>query len=458
MSEPTLENDTNVTPNASPSVPAPSRLRRAMESFARARAFLNSGGTVTKRVELGLAVSLSVGVVLAAGQSWRPAVAAPAVADTVMVVDRCQSATLVPLSGSIWSVKPWSEDTPVTLDELRVQDDATLERRYASCAVPMLLAPAAATGDTHLVRFVLRHVKATERQPFLNDAMLRADPYPAVTGLLLQAGAARPSLVDAARLGAKNALTFALAHTRSQSDLDEALTAIANAPVRDAERSAMAEELFEHGARAAGDTLSAIASGVDSSERVGLFKLALQHRQPGAVEHAFDSVAPGTAEVFLQLLVAEGIDWGYRDGEDDAAMPLVTTISHGNEQAARFLVAHGAPVNRFYKDGSSALHAAVSCTAGAVCGRMVELLLDHGADPNRRFLDGTTPLFAAAEAGDGRSIRALLDHGARIDERVVRRTAIDVAEDNGNDTAARILFARGARLSPSRAPFAMTPP
>jgi ankyrin repeat protein len=77
--------------------------------------------------------------------------------------------------------------------------------------------------------------------------------------------------------------------------------------------------------------------------------------------------------------------------------------------------------------------------------RIVELLVARGADVNRRLPDGRTPLFAAAEGGELRVVNALLERGARVNDLVLDDTALDVAEQNSHQPAARVLHAHGAR-------------
>ena len=69
----------------------------------------------------------------------------------------------------------------------------------------------------------------------------------------------------------------------------------------------------------------------------------------------------------------------------------------------------------------------------------------RGVDVNRRLPDGRTPLFAAAESGELRVVNALLERGARVNDLVLDDTALDAAEQNSHQPAARVLHAHGAR-------------
>jgi ankyrin repeat protein len=150
----------------------------------------------------------------------------------------------------------------------------------------------------------------------------------------------------------------------------------------------------------------------------------------------------------MKKVLAKGVDWTWHDGEDDQALPVLMTIQHADRDALRLLLEAGAPVDRHYKDGTSAMGEAINGAGpngSSPYERIVEELLAHGADPNHRLPDGRTPLFAAAELGNLRILTALLDRGARVNDLVLDETALDAAERTNNITAARVIHARGGR-------------
>ncbi len=73
--------------------------------------------------------------------------------------------------------------------------------------------------------------------------------------------------------------------------------------------------------------------------------------------------------------------------------PLTWAGLLGRTEAARWLIAHGAPVGGTNGDGGTALHAAAFMGADGVAG----LLLERGADPLARNRSGEQPLGSAAQ-------------------------------------------------------------
>ncbi len=78
-------------------------------------------------------------------------------------------------------------------------------------------------------------------------------------------------------------------------------------------------------------------------------------------------------------------------------MPLHSAASARNVEAARHLLAHGAPVNARQHGGWVPLHAAAQNGDRP----MVELLLRHGADAKLANDDGKTAVMVAREKGHG---------------------------------------------------------
>lgn len=434
--------------------------------LARARRYVNQGGSVRQRIEFALAVVMSVAVLAAGARTWRPRHDAPIQAATSEPV-RCDAETVgSKVEAALHVIDVGNNGTASTravamLEPLRtcVEDDSAYPNRRGEWLVQ-----AAERAQYGTARWFLGtgHINAT----YLNQAMGFADPSPETVSLLRAAGAEELPLAKAARLHALNSLERALDQQEySRAALTGALLAILQSHsghmsrTREvegslAQRDHAAKELqilhalLLKGARVDGDALVEVVDRVEL--RDALLDLALANRESGAVESAIGRFGNDTPAALVRKIAALGVDWGYHDGEDDAAMPLVRAVAAGNEPLVQILLELGAPVNRFYKDGSSALQAALACTDFEPCGRLTEVLLAHGADANRRFPDGTTPLFTAAETGNGRAIRALIDKGARLEERVVRETPFEAAERSGNTPAMRILAARGAHVGAPR--------
>jgi ankyrin repeat protein len=374
------------------------------------------------------------------------------------------------------------------------RDIGAMEKLYTR-GMPLdgMLAIAAESGDQPTTLWLLDHgADVHENEETVDVAVLAADDHPEVVALLLAHGATEPSLTIAAQASAPNAVDRLLAaHAQvngaDPSPLSGAVSATRGTPetrrlivakllaagadptreeadvpltaaVRTCDSTAegrpatsdcltMIELLVKHGARARGDTLLA-ALAHDEPVQSTIFDAVLAARlERGATAIALSQVwnPPPRA---VKRLTAKGVDWSWHDGEDDAALPLLAAIQHSDRDFVRALLDAGAPVDAHFKDGTSTLGAAIdgAATSGNDdFARIVELLVARGADVNRRLADGRTPLFAAAESGQLRVINALLERGARVNDLVLDDTALDAAEQNSHQPAARVLHAHGAR-------------
>lgn len=91
--------------------------------------------------------------------------------------------------------------------------------------------------------------------------------------------------------------------------------------------------------------------------------------------------------------------------------PLLIAIKNENSQIARFLIKHGADINKASDTQETPLIAA--------CWRnqfdIATLLLERGAHPNKMDKTNKTALFYAIKTGHEKIIRLLIDYGANID-------------------------------------------
>jgi ankyrin repeat protein len=337
-----------------------------------------------------------------------------------------------------------------------------------------------------------------EDEASVDAPLLAADLHPEIVTLLLERGAKEPPLAQAAEAHAINAVVRALAsHAKvDPSDASPLAAAVSSTRGTNETRLLVVEKLLDAGAdpnrevgtlplyaavqacedrheesedtydcmplvklllkhrgRTTGDALSA-AMNYDEARRSALLDALLAAPiEPGATASALASTWNLTPRS-VKRIAAKGVDWAWHDGEDDAALPLLSAVQRADRDGVRTLLEAGAPANARFKDGTCALGVAIDGDADGgspAHARIVELLLAHGVDVNRRLPDGRTPLFAAAEAGDLRVVTALLERGARVNDFVLDDTALDAAEQRDHVPAARLLHSRGARRARDRA-------
>jgi ankyrin repeat protein len=168
-----------------------------------------------------------------------------------------------------------------------------------------------------------------------------------------------------------------------------------------------------------------------------------QPRSPGGMTALMFASREGCL-VCVAAMIEKGAAINLPDPE--GVTPLLWAVWNTRFDVAKYLIAHGADVNRWDWWGRTPLYLAVDYVTLPHGGRpdqpsldqtlpieIVRLLLDKGADPNPqlkmtaplratgndRGLDpmlspGTTPLIRAAKAMDVESMKALLEHGADI--------------------------------------------
>jgi uncharacterized protein len=456
--------------------------------------------TRRRRLELGLALVMTAAATVGLSRVVRPdpsklASAAITIPNLPPPSERIDRLSLRPETTAPPKVSP--EFAAAVADG----DLAALDKLYTP-SVPLddMLFVAAESGKLPTVKWLLDHgADVHQGEDTASAPVLGGDDHPDIIAFLLAKGAKMPSLTMAARAGAVNTVEKLLASKANPNPTDGAplvaailsqrataenrqriVTKLLSAgadpnrsdiesgdlpPLTAAVQTCTSDEqepreclpvvrlLVQHKARASGGAISAVIYlDATRSDRQPILDAVLTHVEPGATAVALSEVAFGLDAAAIKKIVAKGVDWGWHDGEDDAALPLVAAVQKHDRDTAKALLDAGAPADRHFKDGRCALGEALAGLNGdgwdSESARLVELLIARGADVNRRLADGRTPLFAAAESGDTRVIHALLDRGARVNELVLDDTALNVAEDRGHIAAARVLHARGGRRAP----------
>ncbi len=471
--------------------PPASRLGlRARGDALRARLAAAPRG-LRERVELGAVVLGTAALVLGLGTAIEPTPRAlpPLVTDLPSATMQAKVA-----AGFTDGVHPRPRVDPAFTTAVREGDVAKMKRLYID-DMPLdgALATAAEAGQRAALLWLLAHgADVTEGAATATAPVLLADARPDIVATLFAAGAKEETLLTAGRAGATNAVERILAGGGDPNPLDgsplcETLLGVATpfptkrliadkllaagakvrlpatsidtdplaaavtacgagpATVSPADCDALLDAILDRGALATGEAL-AQATGLPPALRDRVFpKVLAAPMEKGAPSVAL-AKAFGLEKDVAKALVARGVDWGWREGEDDAALPLVTAAERGDRASVGVLLELGAPADRHYKNGSSALGAAIEALSrGTDAENILEMLVARGADVNRRLPDGRTPLFAAAETGSVRAITFLLDRGARVNETILDDTALDAAEQNGHTPAARVIHARGGK-------------
>jgi ankyrin repeat protein len=106
----------------------------------------------------------------------------------------------------------------------------------------------------------------------------------------------------------------------------------------------------------------------------------------------------------LDMFVEAGADLnlGYKPGDKE---PLVIALTHGNLEAVKYLVEHGAEINGAY--------IVISC--GEM--EMLRYFVEHGMDVNLKTAAGNTALNVALNNGSVNIVRYLLEQGADVNAR-----------------------------------------
>eukprot|EP00833_Pecoramyces_ruminatium_P001633 jgi/Orpsp1_1/1175665/evm.model.c7180000054754.1 len=108
----------------------------------------------------------------------------------------------------------------------------------------------------------------------------------------------------------------------------------------------------------------------------------------------------------------------------------------GNENLVKYLVEHGADINKENKDGKTPLFDAF------------KYLVELGADINKKNKDGYTPLFDACKNGNENLVKYLVEHGADINKENSRGyVPIFSACFSGNENLVKYLVELGADIN-----------
>jgi ankyrin repeat protein len=185
---------------------------------------------------------------------------------------------------------------------------------------------------------------------------------------------------------------------------------------------------------------------IDPGSRETLLGLPTDLRAPSAQREPLATAAFQDDLAEVERLLAAGANVNEADPREGFT-PLYEAALAGNEEMARYLMAHGARVNRGDPLGAAASRGNVE---------MASLLLASGARirQGRRFwrsprwLHYEDPVRVAAARGDEAMLGLLFDHGAdpNLDSGALGPpllTAVVV----GQKEAARVLIARGARIN-----------
>jgi ankyrin repeat protein len=276
------------------------------------------------------------------------------------------------------------------------------------------LAIAARTGKAQVVRLLLdAGVDPHENEGSTQAPLVVGDAFPAVTKLLLERGALEPSIDDAIREPAPNAVERILAKGADANAT--LLDAVTEAEGEEAPRVAVVRLHVAHGARVAADTLrAAMDLGGKNRDAVldALLSGALDRDATlGAVAHAAERRDVPT----IRRFAAKGIAWSLHDPE--RGEPALVVGARGLDLATvRALLDAGEPVDQASADGETALVAAMRPTSVADEDRVlavVRFLVGKGANVNKHLVSGLRPL--------------------------------DVADDGGWDDVGKLLVARGGK-------------
>lgn len=153
---------------------------------------------------------------------------------------------------------------------------------------------------------------------------------------------------------------------------------------------------------------------------------------------------------FVKLLIQFGAHVNTEQTENGYP-PFISAVNGGNVQVIRLLLEHGADPTFHLKDGSTAIHAAISAEKNPA-ESLEEVLKCEELDVNEKIVDENnnayTALHLASEVGDPRMIRALLARGAEINAPASKMsTPLIIACEHNKVEAAIELIKHGADVT-----------
>ncbi len=154
-----------------------------------------------------------------------------------------------------------------------------------------------------------------------------------------------------------------------------------------------------------------------------------------SLEQVFREAAFDGQSEKVRSILDKGMTPDARDPDDRTALMMASF--NGHKETVRLLLDRGAIIDTRDAMGRTALMYA----AAGPYSQTVQLLLERGADLNIRGKEeGWTALMFAAAEGQSHVIQVLLNHGAESKGTDLDGdTALDFAEKNGHQEAAKIL-------------------
>jgi uncharacterized protein len=142
----------------------------------------------------------------------------------------------------------------------------------------------------------------------------------------------------------------------------------------------------------------------------------------------------------LESLIAQGAEVNGRCGPDDT--PLTVASTKGHTRVVKFLLEHGADVEKKGSYGQTALSADFTFSPNR---EVIEVLLQHGANINNQDSDGRTVLMGATYANDTTQALYIISKGANVSLKSLRgETALRNASRRGNQVLVDALKKAGA--------------
>ncbi|KAF4446834.1 putative ankyrin repeat domain protein [Fusarium austroafricanum] len=128
-------------------------------------------------------------------------------------------------------------------------------------------------------------------------------------------------------------------------------------------------------------------------------------------------------------------------------LPLLEAAEHGQLEAVEALMAHGADLYLFDKDGNRRIDQALRIAAVQGHTKLVIFFHTHGADLEVKDKEGRSPLLEAARAGQSATVLYLLEKGTNTESRDAQGgTPLWYAASNGHETTVHHLHEHGANI------------